>query len=410
MALAVLGLTFVAWLYQTDAKPVEDEDLRLAAPPDLTPTITSPRRLEVFLASIKPPPANARPAQDWDTGTMASWLVENGQALDNLKDLLEDADWHGRHASWHLSDLGAHDNWQAAAVLKQVEAAYMRRRGEHEAALAAALDLAELARRLQDLHAWPSFFFRSLELHRRAAETLAELLPLIDCPDDALASFQQQFEACEPQDRHLRENILPAFYLLEKKLLLGAQSGEPLDTLPPNAHRPHPKQLFFKTNETLGMIATGIRHLVRQVGQPSASAAGDARSNVPGMETVGYYQPNGAGAAYAAERLAAYLEVPAQQQLARTRHLLVTQLFAIRRFILREKGLPTTLDGLRPRYLRELPRDPFTGEAFHYDATRGLIYSAGNDLVPSGGRPDLPPLADPAEPTIRIGVRTASAP
>jgi len=42
------------------------------------------------------------------------------------------------------------------AILKQAEAAYLMRRGEEEAAFAAAIDLAQLARSLQELDAWPS--------------------------------------------------------------------------------------------------------------------------------------------------------------------------------------------------------------------------------------------------------------
>ncbi len=415
MSLAVLALTFVAWLYQSDARTVEDEDLRIAAPVDMTPVITSPGRLEVFLESVQPVPEEelmVKSPWDWETGVMARWLVENGQALDNLKDLLEDSDWHGRHASWHRSDLGHHRNWVAAAVLKQVEAAYMHRRGEHEAALAALLDLTELARRLQDVLAWPSFYFRSLEMHRRAAESLAELLPRCEAEETVMAAVQAQFEACEPLDSHVRGNVLPAFYLHEKKLLLGTQSGLPLDTMPEGVQRPRPRQLFFKTNETLNMMATTIRYLVRQVGQPGAATITlrDVWSGLPGVENVGRYQPNGAGVAYAAGQLKPYLDVPARQQLARTRHLLIVQLFAMRRFVRAEQGLPASLGDLSPHYLRVQPRDPFTGEAFHYDATRGLIFSAGIDLQPQGGRPDLPPLADPGEPTVRIGVRTAAAP
>lgn len=412
MSLAVLALTFVAWLYQADAKSVEDEDLRIAAPPDVTPVITSPSRLEVFLESVQPVPGAGLAAKspwDWETAVMARWLVDNGQALDNLKDLLEDSDWHGRHASWHLNDLGSHRNWAAAAILKQVEAAYMQRRGEDEAALAALLDLAELARRLQDILAWPSFFFRSLETHRRAAESLAELLPRCEADEAVLAAVQKQFEACEPQDGHVRSHVLPAFYLHEKKLLLGPQSGMPLDTMPAGVQRARSRRLFFKINETLGMMAATFRYLTRQVGQQSAASITlrDVWSGVPGVDNIGYYQPNGAGVAYASERLKLYFDVPARQQLARARHLLIVQLFAMRRFVLREKGLPASLTDLTPRYLRELPRDPFTGDLFHYDAARGLIYSAGSDLQPRGGRPDLPPLADPGEPTVRLGVRTA---
>jgi hypothetical protein len=393
---------------------VEDKDLMIATPADLTPTITAPGRLAVFLGSVTAVP-NAdlvgRPAWEWDTGSMVNWLVENSQALDNLKDLLEDIDWHGRHASWHFADLGNHPNWAAAMILKQVEAAYMQRDGKHEAALSAALDLAELARRLQDIHAWPSFYFRSIETQRRCTDTLAELLQRTLAGEEALGSFQQQFEACEPLDEQVRRNVLPGFYLYEKKRLMGIQSGERFDTMPAGVKRPVPKQLFFKTNETLGIIANSIRHLVRQVGQTSAGATGlrEVWEGVSGSREVAAYQPNGRGVAYARRELEPYLDVPARQQLARTRHLLVVQLFAMRRFVVGEKGLPQTLESLVPKYLKSRLTDPFSGEAFHYDSNRGLIYSVGSDLEASGGRVHLAPLADPGEPTVRIGVQKASA-
>ncbi len=414
MAIAVLSLTFVAWLYVADSAEVEDKDLMFSTPADLVPTITAPGRLEVFLGSLRPVPSQellAKAPWQWDTESMVNWLVENSQALDNLKDLLEDFDWHGRHASWHFTDLGSHPNWTSAMILKQVEAAYMQRDGKHEAALAATLDMAELARRLQDIHAWPSFYFKSLETHRRCTDTLAELLQKSAATEEALASFQQQFEACAPLDEHVRRNVLPGFYLYEKKRLLGTQSGEPLDTMPGGTMRPLPKQLFFKTNETLGLIADTMRHLVRQVGQASASTAmlRQIWEAVPGTREVASYQPNGRGAAYARQQLEPYLDVPARQQLARARHLLVLQLFAMRRFVIAERGLPETLNGLRPRYLNKLPLDPYSGEPFHYDAEKGLIYSVGSDVTAEGGRADLPPLADPREPTVKIGVQKASA-
>lgn len=412
MAMAVLSLTFLAWLYVTDSDEVEDKDLIIATPPDLTPTITAPGRLAVFLGSVTAVPTTdllGRSAWEWDTASMVNWLVQNSQALDNLKDLLEDADWHGRHASWHFADLGNHQNWAAALMLKQVEAAFLQRDGKHEAAVTAALDLAELARRLQDIHAWPSFYFRSLETHRRCTDTLAELLQRTLASEEALASFQQQFEACEPLDDQVKRNVLPGFYLYEKKRLMGIQSGEPIDTMPAGVQKPLPKQLFFKTNETLGIISNTIRHLVRQVGQTSVgtTALRDVWEGVSGSREVAVYQPNGRGVAYARRKLEPYLDVPARQQLSRTRHLLVVQLFAMRRFVAREKGLPQTLESLVPNYLKSRLADPFSGEAFQYDSNRGLIYSVGSDLEASGGRAHMAPLADPGEPTVKIGVQKA---
>ena len=414
MALAVLALTFAAWMYVTDTPEPEDEDLRMAAATGLPASIQAPARLEVFLASLSPLPVpewKTQPPWLWNNEGTAQWLAANSQALDNLKDLLEEADWHGRHGSWYLTDLGGHPNWMTAALLKQAEAAQLMRQGQEEAAFVAALDLAELARRLQDIQAWPSFYFRSQEIHLRAVQSLAALLEATRLSSEALAPFQEQFAACAPLDQHVRQNVLPGFYLFEKKVLLGKASGEPTETLTGLQQRPRPKQLFFKTQETLGLLAGAMRFLVAQIGQTSVSS-GDIRETwrgVPGSRGLAMYAPNGRGAIYAGERVEPYLQVPALHQLARTRHLLVELLFAMRRFVAQEHGLPQTLSALTPRFLERMPLDPYSGESFLYDPLQGVIHSVGSDVVSQGARPDQASLVDPAEPAVRIGVKKATA-
>jgi hypothetical protein len=414
MAVLVFAFTFGAWLYVVDMNEVDDGDLRMQVPPDVTAAISAPQRLEAFLDSLKAitdPKFGGLEPWDWDVNDLRVMLDQNGLALDNLKDLLEDENWRGRHFSWHQKDLGAHPNWETAALLKQVEVAYNDKRGNESAALASAMDLAELARRLQDLYAWPSYYFRSLEIQRRCAESLAETLQRSRLPAVDLAGFQEQFEACTPSDAQVRRNVLPGFYLFEKKVLLGMQSGEPFEAMPAGMIRSQQRQLFFKSNETLDLIAGSIRYLINQVGQTSASTAGlrEMWAREPVGRGLNAYAPNGLGVAFAQERLQPYLDVPARQQLAKTRHLLVVQLVAMRRFIADHRGLPSKLSDLRPSYLAELPLDPFSGEAFQYDPTTRVIYSVGSDFVASGGRPNRPPLSDPGEPTVKIGVRTATS-
>jgi hypothetical protein len=220
MAVLVFAFTFGAWLYVVDMNEVDDGDLRMQVPPDVTAAISAPQRLEAFLDSLKAitdPKFGGLEPWDWDVNDLRVMLDQNGLALDNLKDLLEDENWRGRHFSWHQKDLGAHPNWETAALLKQVEVAYNDKRGNESAALASAMDLAELARRLQDLYAWPSYYFRSLEIQRRCAESLAETLQRSRLPAVDLAGFQEQFEACTPSDAQVRRNVLPGFYLFEKE-------------------------------------------------------------------------------------------------------------------------------------------------------------------------------------------------
>lgn len=74
------------------------------------------------------------------------------------------------------------------------------------------------------------------------------------------------------------------------------------------------------------------------------------------------------------------------EALAHTRLLLVElALFAYRA----EKGHePLTLEDLAPRYLQQVPLDPFSGQEFVYHprGTNWLLYSVGPDGVDNGGR------------------------
>jgi len=413
IGLAVLSFVFVAWLYVHDEAAGDDEDLVKTGPVDQVLSVPSVGRMEQLLAALKPAEAAAQaigPPWEWDTPTLSRFLAANDHSMDNLKDLLEDEDWHGRHAAWFHEDLGSHPNWVIVPLLKQAEASYLLRRGEEEAAFAAAIDLAEMAARLQELEAWPSFYLRSLDAHTRCVQLLGHLLGQTKLSGPAIAASQQLFAACLFSDRQLKEHLLPAFYVYEKKLLLGEKSGAPVDTMPKGVHYARPGRLFFKTHETLNLFATTFRILRTEVGQVLTGLGNraDLRSSARTAASAGYYQPNGAGEAYFLRRVDPYLDIPAQYLMARTRHMLVLQLFAIRRFIAEQKRLPLTLRELTPKYLPELPTDPFSGDLFQYDANRGLLYSFGSNFANDGGRSSRVPLADDQEPTVQVGLPSAA--
>lgn len=407
LALAALTFMLLARIYLLDQPPEFDEDLRPAAALDQTPMTRAPEKLRAFLDAIRPLEdlsLQPQPAWSWDTPSLARHLRTNGTALDNLRDLLEDADWHPRHAAWHGVNLSPHPAWPEAVRLLQAQAAYLARRAEEAEAFTAAIDLAELSRRLQDIWAWPGYTELGLQLQRGAVETLAELLKATRLPEDRLARFQDEFGRCQPEPALLRE-AFAAFYRHEKKLLLGPASGERLDTMPAGQRHQRPRRLFFKPNATLARFAAAFRELRDAAERPPY--AGTIGSRVRRLSPP-FYAPNAAGEAYFNARIAGYLDLPQQQHLARARHDLVRCLFALRRHVAREQRLPAALAELAPRYLAEVPADPFSGEPLRYEPARGRLYSVGLDLVPEGGKPTQPPLGDALEPTVELGIRVAA--
>lgn len=408
LSMGLLAFVFIAWLYVEDEAPGFDEDLLPKQLIDQAATIQTPEKLHTFLDSLAPfemAVHKGKPPWLWDTPTLARIVQSNGAALDNLRDLLEDADWHPTHAAWHAADPCSDVRWQQAMLLKQVEAAYLSRRMQEEEAFTAAIDLAELGWRLEPIWAWPSCYRRALEAQTLAAQTLADLLRQTKLPEATLRQFQRQFSVCQPPVE-LLEKAMSAFYVHEKKLIFGPQSGEYLDTMPGGVQLQRPGRLFFKPHETLQLFATAFRQLKDEVKAPLAHTSEVRLKEVPTEDNS--FQPNSAGRAYFNQHMKDYTPLPSLLGLVRTRGNLIITLFAVRRCIAEKKTVPATLEELRTyKYLLDLPPDPYSGEALQYSLARGLIWSVGNDLKSSGGLFTEPPMNDATEPTVEIGIAVA---
>lgn len=401
LSMGLLAAVFIAWLYVDDQAPGLDQDLLLNRPVDQAATIQTPDKLRKFLNAITPfenSQLYGKPPWLWDTPTLSRVVQANGIALDNLRDLLEDADWHPAHAAWHAADPCSDPRWHQAMLLKQAEAAYLSRRMQEEAAFTAAIDLAELGWRLEQIWAWPSCYQRSLEAQARASQTLADLLRQTRLPEATLRQFQRQFNVCQPTTDMLA-GAMNAFYVHEKKLILGPKSGENLDTMPGGVQLRRPGRLFFKPYETLQHFATAFRQIRTEAQAPLAHTS-EVRLEEDASAATSY-QPNSAGMAYFHQRMQTYTPLPAALGQARTRGNLIITLFAVRRCIAEKKTLPATLEQLRTfNFLLDVPVDPYTGAPLHYSLSRGLIWSVG--------KPSEPPMNDPAEPTVELGIAVAA--
>lgn len=410
-SLGLAGALLLGWIYFSDISAPLDDDLILLEPVDLAPKIAGPERLSTFLQAINSIPdlsVTLQPTWKWDMRTLESYVRGNGAALDALRDLLGDFDWHPRHAAWHQEDLGAHASWPHVRILLQARVVYLLALGNEESALLAATDIGRLSHHLQDMWSWPTYMQRSQELHMACVQMMAHVLKQTRLGSAELKLVQDEFMRCAPLDGHL-QSALSAFYLHEKKLLLGEKSGAPLDTMPGGVLQERPGRLFFKKQETLSLFAENFRKLRDQVViTPVAAVEIGARVVRRPAASLSQFQPNGEGERYFKQRIEPCLELPARHHLAKARHDLVLSLFAIRRYLADQHKLPSGLGDLRPDYLQDIPLDPFSGEQLCYDPLKGVLFSVGSNLRAEGGSITEPPLADPDEPTVELGI-SASA-
>lgn len=404
--LGVLGLavSVALWFYRQDEPQRPDEQtLKIDRSPwEETASLASMDRLRVMLESVTPLPSGdhaSSPPWLWDHPSVAATHRSNGVALSNLKDLLEDEDWHPRNSKWFRADLGSHAGWVSLAVVKQAEAVYLAKRGDELGAFLAAIDLAELARRMQELHAWPSFYERSFLLHERACQTLAWLLKQTKAGDEQLRSFASDFALWAPSDELLRD-ALGAFYLHEKKILLGPLSGEPANTLPNAFVQPQSRGLLssFKPNKTMRMFVDIFRELQDEALRPAGS-----RSVLLSDWHPTRIGANAGGEKYFDRRIAPYLPMVARQDLAEARQAVVAALFTVRRFMLSYRRRPRMLLNVRQDFRDQSFTDPFTGAPLSYDDRTGVLSSVGANLRPDSIQPGDYPLADPNELAVEVG-------
>jgi len=414
--LGLLVFLIVTLVYLRDEETPWDDDL---LPPLPTNTQASeamaPARMKTMLtAAAKVPDNDPALAAPWTANleALGAVLDQHAAVLDNYRDLVDESDdqWQTHGVLWKIEDIGAAAAWKKVLLLKTAEAVHLARRGQEEQAFLAAMDLCCLGCLMEQLDAWPSFMDRALELHESGTQILVKLLDQTKLPEEVLKRLQEQeFAPCAPSVLRLSA-AMNGFYAYERKLLLGPMNGEPPV---PAWYLPARSQswMFFKPNATLRLFSESFRELKSETSQIVFMRSDQIITRLgKRLSTNGLFTgSNRSGDDYFATRIRFYNALPDRLALARARHAVTLTLFAVRRFVLRESRLPAKLEDLKPKYLEELPVDPFSAEPVRYNAKRGWIYSVGTDLRDEGGRQQSPPLSDAHEPTAEIGIGVAKA-
>jgi hypothetical protein len=399
-ASGVFVFMLLAWFFTNDGPAPTDSDL---IPPPATSDARPPRApdlLKLTLAAatgVDSKEVAGRPAWTWDTPLLSRTVGANAVALDDLRDLVSQTDWSPNHPTWGLEDLGSNANWDELRQAKAASIAYFARLNDDEAAMQSALELATLARRMQSVTAWPTFYARGIELHQLACECMAEVVRSSHLTSRKLALYQAEFENAAPSDAQLRE-VLGHFYNFERHIVL-----DPAARAQARSGKAVPR-LFFKPNQTLDLFAKAFRGLRGEVTKTPYARIDPVTTLIgaQGSPLTTLLNPNRSGITHANQRIWPYALLVDRQGLQSARHLLVLTAFAIRRYALDHGSLPQTLSDLLPNYFNDLPKDPFNGEPLHYDAARGLLYSVGQDYRDSGGHVGTTPLSDSYEPTLSV--------
>jgi hypothetical protein len=411
----LLATVLGVFAYLRDEAPPFDSDV-MPGPAEGSPPsdMAAVRRMKAMLSaaqSVRREGLPQTPVWQWDTPTLSALLEQHSAVLDNFRDLLEEKDleWQPRSTEWKKADFGADRAWPAVVLMKQVESAYLSRRGQEEASFLAAIDMAVLGGLLEQLDAWPSLMDRSLAFHEASTASLAELLRNTQLDAGRLKRLQEvEFKPFMPSMERLRA-AMKGFYAYERKLLIGPAQDEP--PLPPYYLPARTGWVFFKPHATLRQFADSFRELQKEPVLAAYARGGKMSSRLEHRQPTRrpLFDPNWSGTEYYQSRIGFYETLPDRVHLARFRHDAVMTLFAIRRYVITEARLPATLDALKGGYIDSVGIDPYTGESLRYNPEKGCLYSIGSDYRDEGGKPGPVAFADAAEPTVAIGIGMARA-
>lgn len=409
LVLLAFAAVSAAWLYLQDEDRPQDADLLMEQPlppSAIEPVAAAKWRLALQAVLLPDAPSQVlKPAWDWDTPLLSRTVQANGMVFKQLEEALAVEDWQTLHPVWRSAEIGSHEGFDSIGIVSSALIAYVARKGDEKGAVQAAVDVAALGRRLQNISSWPTYYNHGLRLQQRAAEGLAEVLRTTSLDARTLNQLQREFEKSMPSDSQLRD-ACNGFYQFERLLFTGPRAEDPWDMLPgglPVQTQSH-SRWFFKPYATLAMFSKGFRALKGEVMKPPYAWVDQLRPIVgpPGRPLETQPHPNFAGSRHANQRLWPYAQLMENHALQRTRHLLVLSLFAVRSYGLDHGRIPSSLADLSPRYFTSLPMDPFSSEPLHYDASKGVIYSVGLDLKDDGGSKSPLAMSDPYEPTVRI--------
>jgi hypothetical protein len=148
---------------------------------------------------------------------------------------------------------------------------------------------------------------------------------------------------------------------------------------------------IYKPNMTKWLIADHCRYFIANAGQPYAKFKRGYPDSLKMPTTMLgkagiFFRPNLAGK-YTFALLTSNLEQFLTEKGVLSSYISALQLkIALRLYEQQHGELPNDLSDLVPKFIKEIPRDPYDDKPFRYSKTDKKIWAIGGDLVDQGGK------------------------
>ncbi len=388
---AILGT--VLSIFASDTSPPNDSDLHL---PGVTVRYEdnayySLARIQMYLYQ---PTGNPGLLQKhlsgarWNERFVRDMLYRNEKALQYFDDAARKPQFQDPSADDYADpSFDAILSFRNVARVSSLKAAVLFRRGRDGEALTEALKIVANGQKVQDSQGSVVHYALAADMKNIGLGRIRQIVQSTSLSPEVLMSYVKKLEKYKQNEEGLKKAFKREYGFLVwaiDEVNSGHLTSEVGGTIEPlKAYR-----FYFKPNKTKSLFGDFLRSQIENVDVPCGVRTGsEVKRLTPSSMPQWIITENLAGKILYDVAMPRYAATIHETRCEDDFSVAATQVLLASRAYKMETGqYPASLDDLVPRYMDDVPDDPYDGKALRYSAEGKVIYSVGMDLVDSGGR------------------------
>ena len=329
----------------------------------------------------------------WDQKFVDEILLTNKESLDIFSIAVSKSKYQNPISSdsskFSMSDeLPPLNTWRSISQVKALQAMDLSRGGKNRQAFEEALVPIRLGQKIQNSQTFTIEYLVAVEMKRAGLAALQQVAASSDLSADELKEYAKELNGFYENETGAVTALKVEYQSLAKAidmLVLGDEEILTYMSLDGHANLVE-KSFYFQPNKTKNFFAQNTRIDIGNV-LKSCSEARDITYDERKISMVisPRFTENAIGKilydVYGASMASFTEKVCEEDTLIASVQLLI----ALKVYSIDNDKLPQTLDQLVPRYVYEIPTDPYSEEYLKYSPSKKIIYSVGRDREDNGG-------------------------
>ncbi len=389
---AILG-TLLS-VFSADIPPPNDGDLRLAEVM-VRPEDNAYYSLSHIQMYLYEPPGDPDPLEEhvdgkrWDARFVDNVLYRNEKAITYFNEAAQKAAFQDPDVDHHEEDPSFDFllSLRTMARVSSLKAARLFSEGRQGEALSEAMKIIDTGHKIQNSRGSLAHYVIASDMKQVGLARIRQLTEATTVSPDELLPYIKALEKYKKNENGLKVAFKYQYgYFVW--LIDTAANGQLKLTENRMVERLTKYGFYFKANKTKSYFADFARVQISNVDVPCGFREGrEIQRLTPQSPIRMFVTENLAGKVLYDMAMPRYARTIHEERCEEDLSIAATQvLLAVRAYTMTTGQYPGSLDDLVPRYLSEVPQDPFDDKPLRFSAQKKVIYSVGADLVDSGGR------------------------